>query len=106
MTVFDFVHKWQTATGGERQTAQEHFVELCRLLGEPTPNDPSGLAYAFEQGAVTPDGDGFADVWLKNHFAWEYKGKRKDLKAAYKQVSDYREALGNPALLVVCDIDR
>ncbi len=108
MKAGEFVRKWAASKGAERATAQEHFIDLCRLLGEATPNeaDPSGDIYAFERGAKKPDGDGFADVWLKDHFAWEYKGKRKDLAAAYKQVSDYREALGNPPLLVVCDIDR
>ena len=38
--------------------------------------------------------------------AWEYKGKHKDLKAAYQQLLQYREALENPPLLVVCDLDR
>ena len=37
---------------------------------------------------------------------WEYKGKRKDLDAAYRQLLQYREALDNPPLLVVCDLDR
>ena len=77
------------------------------MLDEGTPNDdPSGDFFAFEKGAKRPDGDGFADVWLRNHFAWEYKGKHKDLGAAYKQVQTYREALGNPPLLVVSDIER
>ena len=51
-------------------------------------------------------GDGFADVWRRGYFAWEYKGKRKDLGAAYTQLLQYREALDNPPLLVVCDLDR
>ncbi len=108
MNAAEFVRKWQAAKGAERQHAQEHFIDLCNLIHEPTPAtaDPSGDFYGFEKGAVTSGGDGFADVWLKNHFAWEYKGKKKDLGAAYKQVSDYRESLGNPPLLVVCDFDR
>jgi len=102
-----FVQKWAASKGAERATAQEHFIDLCRLLNEQTPNeaDPNGDFYAFEKGAKKVDGDGFADVWLKGHFAWEYKGKHKDLQAAYKQVQTYREALGNPPLLVVCDIE-
>ncbi|MBA2781700.1 MAG: class I SAM-dependent DNA methyltransferase [Rubrobacteraceae bacterium] len=51
-------------------------------------------------------GKGFADVWYRGHFAFEYKGKHKDLEAAYDQLLRYREDLGNPPLLVVCDIDR
>ena len=39
-------------------------------------------------------------------FGWEYKGKHKDLVAAYDQLLKYREALENPPLLVVCDMDR
>ena len=79
------------------------------MLGVATPNeaDPTGDEYAFEKGAEkTLGGDGFADVWKRGHFAWEYKGKHKDLKAAYKQLLQYREALENPPLLVVCDLDR
>ena len=108
ITTAEFVRKWTASKGRERAVSHEHFIDLCRLLNEKTPNeaDPSGDIYAFEKGARKPDGDGFADVWLKDHFAWEYKGKRKDLAAAYKQVCDYREALENPPLLVVCDIDR
>jgi type II restriction/modification system DNA methylase subunit YeeA len=103
-----FVHKWAASRGAERATAQEHFIDLCRLLDEQTPNeaDPNGDFYAFEKGAKTLDGDGFADVWLKGHFAWEYKGKHKNLQAAYKQVQTYREALGNPPLLVVSDMEQ
>src|SRR6266545_877207 len=79
------------------------------MLGVPTPNeaDPTGQDYAFEKGAEkVGGGGGFADVWKRGHFAWEYKGKRKDLKAAYQQLLQYREALEDPPLLVVCDLDR
>jgi len=34
------------------------------------------------------------------------QGKHKDLDAAYDQLLLYREALENPPLLVVCDLDR
>ncbi len=43
---------------------------------------------------------------MREHFSWEYKGKHKDLAAAYQQLLLYREALENPPLLVVCDLDR
>ena len=43
---------------------------------------------------------------MRDHFAWEYKGKHKNLDAAYKQLQLYREALENPPLMVVCDMDR
>jgi hypothetical protein len=43
---------------------------------------------------------------MRGYFAWEYKGKHKDLDEAYAQLLQYREDLENPPLLVVCDLDR
>ncbi len=54
----------------------------------------------------TIGGQGWADVWLRGHFGWEYKKKRKNLDEAYQQLLLYREDLENPPLLVVCDLDR
>src|SRR5437764_13904133 len=102
-TLPEVVRKWSDSTQMERAAAQEHFIDLCRLLGQPTPNeaDPAGDFYAFEKGAEKlGGGDGFADVWYRKHFGWEYKGKRKDLVAAYRQLQQYRESLENPPLLV------
>jgi type II restriction/modification system DNA methylase subunit YeeA len=79
------------------------------MLGEPTPTDvdPKGEWYCFEKGATkTTGGEGWADVWKRGHFGWEYKGKRKDLNAAFVQLQQYALALENPPLLVVCDMDR
>lgn len=42
----------------------------------------------------------------RGHFGWEYKGKRKDLNAAFVQLQQYALALENPPLLVVCDLER
>src|SRR5450756_1104433 len=109
MNPAEFVAKWRGVTTGERASAQSHFIDLCRMLGQPTPHeaDPTGDWYAFEKGAGKAEGgEGWADVWMRDHFAWEYKGKRKDLAAAYSQLNGYREALGNPPLLVVCDLAR
>jgi hypothetical protein len=107
MTPSEFAAKWRGVTTGERASAQSHFLDLCRVLGQagPTDADPTGSWYAFEKGAEKFDGrDGFADVWKKGFFAWEYKGKRKDLKAALRQLVDYKDALENPPLLVVSDL--
>ncbi|MGH9641504.1 MAG: class I SAM-dependent DNA methyltransferase, partial [Terriglobales bacterium] len=73
----------------------------------PAEIDQEGNTYTFEKGvSKTSGGDGFADVWMRGFFAWEYKGKHKDLNAAYQQLLQYREDLENPPLLVVCDLDR
>jgi len=108
MTPGEFAQKWKGSTAKERSASQEHFIDLCQMLGYPTPgSDPTGDYYAFEKGAEkSAGGDGFADVWKKGHFAWEYKGKRHDLSAAYQQLLQYHDALENPPLLVVCDLNR
>ena len=109
MTPQEFIRKWTASALKERSGSQEHFIDLCRLLGQPTPAeaDPEGTWYTFEKGATKyGGGDGWADVWKKGHFAWEYKGKHKDLKAAYGQLLRYRESLDNPPLLVVSDMER
>ncbi len=101
MGPIEFAAKWEGVNRPERAAAQEHFIDLCAMLGVPTPNeaDPNGDWYAFEKGASkTTGGDGWADVWKLKHFAWEYKGKHKDLVAAYKQLLDYHDALENPPL--------
>ena len=105
----EFIGKWRASELKERSAAQEHFIDLCRLLGEPTPaeDDPSGQRYCFERGArKDTGGSGWADVWRRHCFAWEYKGPHKDLDAAFNQLRQYALALENPPLLVVSDMTR
>jgi hypothetical protein len=33
----EFVAKWRKATLKESSAAQEHFIDLCHLVGHPTP---------------------------------------------------------------------
>ena len=108
MTPNEFISKWSANQRQERAACQEHFIDLCHLLGEPTPNtDPTGANYAFEKGATKASGgEGWADVWRRGCFAWEYKGKHKDLQAAHRQLLQYAGALENPHLLVTSDIER
>ena len=53
MTPYQFIAKWRASELKERSAAQEHFIDLCRLLDEPTPAevDPIGDHYCFERGA-------------------------------------------------------
>ena len=109
MTPGAFIAKWRASALKERSAAQEHFIDLCRLLGEPTPAeaDPTGETYCFERGArKDTGGDGWADVWKRHCFAWEYKGRRADLDAAFDQLRQYALALENPPLLIVSDMAR
>jgi len=108
MSPEEFIDKWSRADRTERQAAQEHFIDLCRVLGEPTPNeadDPN--TYSFEKGVSKTDGSsGFADIWKRGCFGWEYKKDRANLDRAYQQLQLYSVALENPPLLVVSDTKR
>ena len=109
MTPGAFIAKWRASELKESSASQEHFIDLCRLLDEPTPaeGDPTGERYCFERGArKDTGGDGWADVWKRHHFAWEYKGKHADLDAAFNQLRQYALALENPPLLIVSDMAR
>jgi type II restriction/modification system DNA methylase subunit YeeA len=102
----EFIRKWERSTLKESAAAQQHFLDLCALLDEPTPADvdPTGETYCFEKGATkSTGGQGFADVWKRRHFGWEYKGPNKILDAAYRQLLTYSVALENPPLLIVSD---
>jgi SAM-dependent methyltransferase len=114
MQAQDFVRKWHAGAPAndlnERAGAQAHFIDLCRVLGVPEPDDPG--RYCFERGVAKTGGtslagrprtDGFADVWLQSCFAWEYKAPGKSLEGALKQLMMYALPLENPPLLVVSD---
>ena len=109
LTPKEFITKWHASELKERSAAQEHFIDLCRLLGEPTPAeiDPKGDHYCFERGARKDSGgEGWADVWKRGFFAWEYKGKHTNLDLAFDQLRQYALALENPPLLIVSDMHR
>lgn len=76
----EFISKWRNVELKERRANQSHFLDLCRLLAvdDPVTADPKGEWFTFEKGASkTSGGEGWADVWRKDCFAWEYKGKNK-----------------------------
>jgi hypothetical protein len=113
----EFIRKWRAGSPAhelnERAGAQAHFIDLCRVLGVPEPGDPQ--AYCFERGVARTGGvtglgrqrtDGFADVWMKGHFAWEYKAPGRSLEGALQQLMMYALPLENPPLLVVSDRQR
>ena len=109
MTPGEFIAKWRAVELNERSASQSHFIDLCRLLGEPTPTDadPTGEWYCFERGAQKDTGGGgWADVWRRGCFAWEYKGRHANLDAAFNQLRQYALALENPPLLIVSDMAR
>jgi hypothetical protein len=107
MTPEDFIGKWRDSDRKERAASQQHFLDLCDLLEVKKPGDPGidPKDYDFEKSVKKPGGaPGSADVWKRNCFAWEYKGPRKSLVEAYRQLKDYADALDNPPLLIVSDM--
>ncbi len=69
MTPQQFIAKWQRVTLSERSACQQHFLDLCELLGQPKPAeaDPDGTWYTFEKGLQTSeDTKGWADVWMND----------------------------------------
>ena len=97
MDVASFIAKWTRTELSERAASQEHFLDVCRLLGQPTPaeHDATGAEYTFKKGVTvagpaskgTKGDRGFADAWWKGKFGWEYKrkGKYADLGDAYRR---------------------
>jgi len=67
MTPQDFLAKWQRANLSERSAAQQHFLDLCELLGQPKPAeaDPDGAWYCFERGVTKSSG---GKGWAGSHF--------------------------------------
>ena len=103
MTWAEFKEKWSRYQGKETSAYQSHFDDLCRMLGQPTPAeaDPTGNDFFCYEKHVVKDAElfdiehpdsgdptegGFADVWKKGCFGWEYKGKKKNLDEAYKHL--------------------
>ena len=58
LTPQDFVSKGKRVTAREKQVYQEHFIDLCHLVGHQTPNDydPTGTRFGFEMGAAKTSG--------------------------------------------------
>ncbi|HLI13220.1 MAG TPA: type IIL restriction-modification enzyme MmeI [Alphaproteobacteria bacterium] len=107
ITTQEFIEKWRRVTLSESSASREHFLDLCDLLevDRPAKADPTGKSFTFEKSVKKLDGrTGRADVWKKNCFAWEYKGKQASLIKAYSQLKEYADALENPPLLIVSDM--
>lgn len=105
MTPQAFIAKWRDNALTEKAGAQAHFEDLSALLGVEPPRIEG--EYQYERGAArTGAGHGWADVWKRGCFAWEYKAPDKDLGAALRQLMTYALALDNPPLLVVSDRKR
>jgi hypothetical protein len=109
MDAAEFIEKWRSTPLPERAAAQQHFLELCELLGveKPPTTGPETADYRFEAPVIgADDRPGFADAFRRGCFGWEYKKRRASLVEARSQLLRYAGSLGNPSLLVTCDHDR
>jgi hypothetical protein len=105
MTPEQFIKTWTENDLTERAGAQPFIEDLCELLGIKKPR--SSTDFCYEKGAIKDSGkQGWADVWKRDHFAWENKKPKRDLKQALAQLREYSGNLGNPPLLIVCDRER
>lgn len=80
MNVSEFAAKWRKVELTERSASQQHFLDLCEVFehGTPAEADPTGESFTFEKGAAKHGGgQGWADVWKRNFFGWEYKASIK-----------------------------
>ena len=72
------------------------------MLGVSAP--VGGEDYVFEKCTLALGlRRGFADVFKRGHFAWEYKAPGRPLDAALRQLMMSALALHNPPLLIVSD---
>jgi hypothetical protein len=124
-----FITRWQNVQltdASELSTSQTFILDLCQLLGVPTPLPSAEQDYLFERPVTFQHGDGSTssgriDCYKRSAFVWESKklrntpvaGKRFDiaLLAARAQAENYARALpaaevklGRPPFLVVADI--
>jgi hypothetical protein len=54
----EFAEKWGNSKLKERSGYQEHFIDLCYVVGHQTPAavDPSGASFCFERGTQKIEG--------------------------------------------------
>ena len=98
MTPQEFIAKWQDNTFGEKQASQEMFIDICHLVGHPTPGELGNKdVLTFEKTVPT----GTPDAYLQGHFGWEFKGTDTQLDGALLQLLRYQVYLQTPPLLIV-----
>ena len=93
-----FIAKWRDVDFGEKQASQEMFLDICGLVGHPTPVEfGNSDFFTFEKWVP----GGFADAFLEGSFGWEFKGSDNDLSAGLGQLLRYQVHLKTPPLLIV-----
>ena len=98
MTPREFIDKWESVYSKESQGAQGWFLDLLRVVGCPDPFTHNDLEnFTFEK----PVPGGFADAYLADCFAWEFKAWESRLPQGLNQLLRYQVHLKTPPLLIV-----
>ncbi|MDE2388112.1 MAG: hypothetical protein KGN35_03355, partial [Betaproteobacteria bacterium] len=72
MTPEEFIKIWTKNDLTEKAGAQSYIEDLCELLQIDKPRNSDDFCY--EKGAIKDGGgQGWADVWKRDCFAWENK---------------------------------
>jgi hypothetical protein len=64
MTPSAFIQKWKAVNLKERSAAQAHFIDLCRLLEEPTPTEYADDPRAQKIAVAAKRLDELRNNWL------------------------------------------
>ncbi len=130
--ISEFIQRWQSVqltSATELSTSQTFVLQLCEMLGVPTPLPTEAQDYMFERPITFSHGDGSSsagriDCYKRGHFVWESKklrmpsageqaNKRFDtaMLTARSQAENYARALpaleiaqGRPPFLIVADV--
>ena len=103
MTAQQFIDKWEFTRFGERQASQEMFLDICNLVGHPSPvsyGNPE--VFTFEKSVP----GGFADAYKEDCFGWEFKRSEAQLAEGFNQLLRYQVYLKTPPLLIVSSFQR
>lgn len=103
MTAQQFIDKWEFTRFGERQASQEMFLDICNLVGHPSPVS-YGISEVFTFEKAVPGG--FADAYKEDCFGWEFKRSEAQLAEGFNQLLRYQVYLKTPPLLIVSSFQR
>ncbi len=126
MTIPNFIQKWRSASGGERQNSALFLLELTDALGVPLPqpasNDNRDNSYIYERSVRSEEGGGktsarWIDLYKRGCFVCEVKkidpnksatGFDTAMFAAKEQADRYIRAIpadeGRPPFLMLVDV--
>jgi len=101
-----FIAKWQRVTLSERSACQQHFLDLCELLASPSRPTPTRWYLVYlREGVQTAKIRRAGPMFGCGSFRLGVQRKHKDSRKPTRNCN----ATGRrrePALMVVCDMDR